>query len=489
MSDIKILTRVSAESRIPPENRIFVNRNLRMGSVEAIGFDLDHTLAHYRGPAVEEIAFQLTRERLVERFGYPEELLAVPYDRNFVIRGLVIDKRRGNILKMDYYNYVARGYHGFRRVGADERKTAYRSGRVRMSSDAYVSVDTLFHLPEVFLYVVLVDLVEKGKVGKHRRPFTKIYEEVRESIDSVHRDGTLKREILGNMEKYIRKDPRMRLALEELRGGGKKLFLLTNSEYYYSGALLNYLLANGEQSGTVDWREFFDVIVVDAGKPSFFIDLAREAAPARPEELPSPCPIFHGGNARQLEDALGFSGDQILYFGDHTYGDILRSKKNLGWRTAMVVEELKEEMDTARKMQPQLDELNHWKALRGVLESDISSLEMEVRRLKRKLEAGEGDEAVAAKLVKKLEGIQTRLAEREAELKEVKRVTSDLGELINKSYNPNWGPLFREGQETSRFGHQVKDFACLYMTRVSNLLYYNLDHYYRSAVERMPHEL
>jgi hypothetical protein len=228
---------------------------------------------------------------------------------------------------------------------------------------------------------------------------------------------------------------------------------------------------------------------VDAGKPSFFIDLAREATPARPEELPSPCPIFHGGNARQLEDALGFSGDQILYFGDHTYGDILRSKKNLGWRTAMVVEELKEEMDTARKMQPQLDELNHWKALRGVLESDISSLEMEVRRLKRKLEAGEGDEAVAAKLIKKLEGIQTRLAEREAELKEVKRVTSDLGELINKSYNPNWGPLFREGQETSRFGHQVKDFACLYMTRVSNLLYYNLDHYYRSAVERMPHEL
>ena len=171
MSDIKLLTRVSAESRIPPENRIFVNRNLRMASVEAIGFDLDHTLAHYRGPAVEEIAFQLTRERLVTQFGYPEELLAVPYDRNFVIRGLVIDKRRGNILKMDYYNYVARGYHGFRRVGADDRKTAYRSGRVRMSSDAYVSVDTLFHLPEVFLYVVLVDLVEKGKVGKHRRPF------------------------------------------------------------------------------------------------------------------------------------------------------------------------------------------------------------------------------------------------------------------------------------------------------------------------------
>ena len=38
--------------------------------------------------------------------------------------------------------------------------------------------------------------------------------------------------------------------------------------------------------------------------------------------------------------AIGASGDRVLYFGDHTYGDILRSKRSVGWRTAMIVPEV-----------------------------------------------------------------------------------------------------------------------------------------------------
>ena len=34
------------------------------------------------------------------------------------------------------------------------------------------------------------------------------------------------------------------------------------------------------------------------------------------------------------------SGNQILYVGDHIYGDVMRSKKTLGWRTMLVVPEL-----------------------------------------------------------------------------------------------------------------------------------------------------
>ena len=35
---------------------------------------------------------------------------------------------------------------------------------------------------------------------------------------------------------------------------------------------------------------------------------------------------------------------QVLYVGDHIYGDILRSKKTLGWRTMLVVPELATEL-------------------------------------------------------------------------------------------------------------------------------------------------
>ena len=36
---------------------------------------------------------------------------------------------------------------------------------------------------------------------------------------------------------------------------------------------------------------------------------------------------------------------QVLYVGDHIYGDVLRSKKALGWRTMLVIPELETELD------------------------------------------------------------------------------------------------------------------------------------------------
>jgi chromosome segregation ATPase len=154
----------------------------------------------------------------------------------------------------------------------------------------------------------------------------------------------------------------------------------------------------------------------------------------------------------------------------------------------MVVDELKEEIEVTRQVQPQLEELNHWKALRGVLESDLSSLEVEHRRLERRLENLNGKGTGAPKLQRRQAGVEHQMKRLAVELDNVKRVTADLGETINDSYNSQWGPIFREGQEMSRFGHQVKDFACLYMTRVSNILYYDMNHYFRSAAELMPHE-
>ena len=40
---------------------------------------------------------------------------------------------------------------------------------------------------------------------------------------------------------------------------------------------------------------------------------------------------------------------QVLYVGDHIYGDILRSKKTLGWRTMLVVPELESELRIAKR--------------------------------------------------------------------------------------------------------------------------------------------
>jgi hypothetical protein len=60
---------------------------------------------------------------------------------------------------------------------------------------------------------------------------------------------------------------------------------------------------------------------------------------------------------------------------------------------------------------------------------------------------------------------------------------------IDISYNPHWGAMFREGNEVSRFGQQVADYADLYTSRASNFLSYSPLRYFRAPRKSMPHEL
>src|SRR5262249_53625175 len=58
-----------------------------------------------------------------------------------------------------------------------------------------------------------------------------------------------------------------------------------------------------------------------------------------------PGAVYVGGSARQVERSLGLSGDEILYVGDHMFGDVWISKSVLRWRTALILRELEEEIN------------------------------------------------------------------------------------------------------------------------------------------------
>src|SRR5688572_10327503 len=263
------------EHRIPRRHRVFVNRNLRMTQIRAIGFDLDHTLAHYDPTSVEELAFDLTKQKLVENKGYPREVLELKYDPSFVLRGLVVDRKRGNLLKMDYFNFVMRATHGLMALRSEERRRAYRSSKIRLGHENYVSVDTLFHLPEVYLYLCLIDLLDRR--GGSAPDYEALYRDVREMIDEAHRDGSLKDVITSDLGRYIRLDPELRTVIEEFRRTGKKLFLVTNSEWAYTDMLLRHILLRGK-GAPEHWSEMFQAIVVEARKPFFFTE-AQAAEP------------------------------------------------------------------------------------------------------------------------------------------------------------------------------------------------------------------
>jgi hypothetical protein len=59
---------------------IFCNRELQQEAIGAIGFDMDYTLAQYKQPAFDKLAFDGARDKLVKKLGYPEEVLDFEYD-------------------------------------------------------------------------------------------------------------------------------------------------------------------------------------------------------------------------------------------------------------------------------------------------------------------------------------------------------------------------------------------------------------------------
>jgi hypothetical protein len=113
------------DARVISPSDIFCNRELKLSGIRAIGFDMDYTLAQYKQPAFDKLAFDGAKEKLVHSFGYPEELLDVEYDHTQWTRGLIIDTQRGNFLKIDRHKYVRVAYHGFDRISSTTRKHLY----------------------------------------------------------------------------------------------------------------------------------------------------------------------------------------------------------------------------------------------------------------------------------------------------------------------------------------------------------------------------
>lgn len=54
--------------------------------------------------------------------------------------------------------------------------------------------------------------------------------------------------------------------------------------------------------------------------------------------------FYSSGSSDIVCDLLGAKGKDILYIGDHIFGDILKSKKRQGWRTFLVIPELAQEL-------------------------------------------------------------------------------------------------------------------------------------------------
>jgi len=456
---------------------IFTNRSLRFDRVEAVGFDLDHTLALYNCPALDGLAMHLVTKRLIDEEGYDPAFVNDMPDPDFACKGLIVDMELGNVIKIDRFGYVVHAFHGRHRLDRSERRKHYGDGDHIphvTHHDRFIQVDSAFAKPEVLIFCALVPRQTEGQ-------YKNLWKTIRHHTDMIHRDGSLKKVLMADPASYLDPDPEVVAMLRHLKEQGKTVFLLTNSEWFYTRAMINTALGRSCGPENLAWVDLFDLVVCEAKKPSFF----NPKKPRQMESVDEDSRVFIGGSIDELEERVGFSGPEILYVGDHIYADLITSKRSSHWRTMLVIEEIEDEIEIhselpgfARQLKDvdhhraQKDlELHHWEALARILENT---------------EAPPSEQAMARQLLDQCTLMRNRA--RKA-LKQYIGQRESLRSRISEAVNSHWGSLFRAGSELTYFGKQLEDFACTYTGRASNLLLYPKKHYFRSSFDHLPHEL
>jgi len=457
-----------------PHNKVYVNRTLNLKRIKYIGVDMDHTLIRYNTENFERLSHTIMIDKLVQH-GYPETLRKLKFDFTFAIRGLVLDRKKGNLLKLNRYAAIRASYHGTKPLDFKTHQRLYKSTYIDLSNSDYLAVDTSFSLSLAILYAQIVDLKDSDT---HRvyPDYAQIADDVLEALDEAHRDGSLKEEVKKDLPKYIIKDEKLVRGLEKFKLHGKKVFILTNSDFHYTKLLLDYAITPF-LSNSKTWQELFEFVITFAQKPRFFYDDQRflrvnpdNGSMTNLEEKIIPG-IYQGGSAKRFTSALNLDGDDILYIGDHIYGDILRLKKDCNWRTAMVIEELDQEMANNRSAEPINLEIENLMTKKEPFENELTQL-MSMRVEKSSQEIDE----------KKIDDLQRQISE----------IDAQISGLIKKQqllYNPYWGQLMRAGNEESYFAYQLDRYACIYMTKLGDMLEQSPRTYFRAPRRPLAHEI
>ena len=135
-----------------------------------------------------------------------------------------------------------------------------------------------------------------------------------------------------------------------------------------------------------------------------------------------------------LSKLIGAKGKDVLYAGDHIFGDVLKSKKLRGWRTYLVVPELSRELHVWTDKHRLFDQLQ--------------GLDIQLGELYRNLDSSTNVKP------------------------DISNVRNSMQEVIHEmdmSYGM-LGSLFRSGSRQTFFSSQVVRYADVYASTILNLL-------------------
>jgi HAD superfamily 5'-nucleotidase-like hydrolase len=309
---------------LPPAH-LYSQRPVDLAAVDAVGFDMDHTLALYDDAAVNELAAAAARRLLVEHLGYPAALARAPraMEAPSAARTLAADLRHGAVVKLGADRRVLCARIGGRWLEGEALNGRFAHPVPDDAAHAY-DVHSPFELPVLWL---LEELETIAPARGHRAPRCA---DVRRMLDLAHTNGTLKTRLRADLARFVSGIAGVAAGLARWTDAGKKLFVVTNSEPDYAIAVLDRAVGPA-------WRDLFALVVTDARKPSFFLrprPASHAAAHAR-----APGRVLERGDGALVEELLGAGGERVLFVGDNAQADI-RAARAHGWLTAHVVPEL-----------------------------------------------------------------------------------------------------------------------------------------------------
>jgi 5'-nucleotidase len=468
-------------TQIARDRGIFCNRTLNLRSIEAVGYDMDYTLIHYDMASWEERAYTYLREGLKRQLQWPVDRLQ--FDSNLAMQGLILDTREGNVLKANRFGYIKRVFHGTKALDFTRQRDLYQGTLIDLNESRWKVMNTLFSISEACMYMQLVDLLDQGKLPPSLG-YETLYRHTRQVLDEAHLEGLLKQEIIDHPERFVERDPDMPLALLDQKESGKKVMLITNSEWSYAAPMLSYVF-DPYLPGDMTWRDLFHFTIVGARKPDFFsgrspiFEVVNDEGLLREHRKTLQAGgIYVGGNAALVERSLGLTGEKILYVGDHIFSDVKVSKSLLRWRTALILRELEEEIRAIDAFAEKQYTLSMLMIKKEELEGEYSAIRLERQRNSKNY--GPQTDRSAARLDERMQELRRQLVALDEGIGEF---AASAGQL----HNPNWGLLMHAGNDKSHFARQLEHSADIYTSRVSNFLPYTPFVYLRSSRGSLPH--
>ncbi|RWS12067.1 nucleotidase domain-containing protein 3 [Dinothrombium tinctorium] len=436
-------------------NGVYPNNELNLADIEIYGFDYDYTLAVYK-ESIDYLIYNLVSKVLQ----YPIGIHQLDYVPEFAIRGLHYDIENGLLMKIDSFHQIQKGsvYRGITKISDKEVEKIYGDLYISQSlirpENSYPKMKQLidlFSVPEICLLANVTEYFNQNNISYHPEI---LFYDVQNAVQSIHplMHGMLDEE---KIKDYLQNHPQLQEFLLRLKKANKKMFLITNSPYNDCG--MKYMIGDG-------WTDLFDLIIVHARKPKFFV---QEHRPFRQYHRETDChlweqvtkfekdKVYMEGTVKQLLEITGWKGNNILYFGDQIYSDLADLTLYHGWRTGAVIKELEKEINTLNS-EDFAEAISELQAIQQLIEEHQKRMENDAR---------------GKDLLKCLLHDRDLLRKRTKEL-----------------FNPQFGSIFRTHHNPTYFSRRLFRYSDIYTAQVTNLLNYSVNHLFCPRRGFLPHE-